>query len=112
MRIITGKEAYLYGTTFALIKEQMQISRKGLQAFQGLSGRWRQARFNSRDKKIISFLEKIIVNKQKQLGSIDSAYQDFIKDLEFIDTDINVWGDIGSDEISYIFELLEYLQGQ
>ena len=98
------KEIYLYGTLLALIREQLESVDK---VSGGKLGFWGKNRMQARNKEIDKFLRKIIEHKFGQ-GFSDPLEQ-ILSDLELIRNDNNVWGDISTNQLEYISNILNSL---
>lgn len=98
-----AKDTYLYGTLFALVKEQLDAI--DLQISGGL-GMWAKMRFQSRTKEIEKFVRKILKRKIANHG--EQALQLVIDDLEHIESNKELWSDVSSAQIEYVRNILRY----
>ncbi len=103
-RRLDKKETYLYGTFFALVKEQLGAVDK---ATDGLLGWWGKRRVQARNQAMGKFVKKILTHKAGKRAEDPMA--DFVKDLEFIELDDRVWGDIEPRQLEYVRDVLGFL---
>jgi len=100
---LESKENYLYGTLFALVKEQLDTI--DVQISRGL-GMWAKMRFQARTKEIGKFVTKILKLKKARYG--DKAVPIFLDDLEYIESDEELWNDVTSGQVEYVRNILRY----
>lgn len=91
------KEAYLYGTYFALIREQLVALNKLANGKLGFRGK---NRASARTEEIGKFLENI-VNYKLQAG-VTVPLQQMKEDLSHIEQDTRVWDDIRKEEVEFL----------
>ncbi len=103
-RMFDNKEIYLYGTFFALVKEQLGAIDR---AADGRLGWWGKGRVNARNQAMGKFVKKILKYKLSK-GSADPMAE-FLHDLEFIEHDNRVWGDIESRQLEYVRDVIGFL---
>ena len=94
-------ELYLWGTLFALVKEQLEAINK---AATGSLGIWGRSRMQARNKELEKFLKKLIEHKISSYG-VD-VMGALLKDIEFIKQDNQIWGDVSTSELEYVQSLL------
>ncbi len=99
---LDNKEAYLYGTLFALIQEQLEALEK---LASGNIGFWAKNRIPGRGKVIDKFALKIINYKISKGGGHMTT--EIYKDIEFIDGDYRVWADITKQQLNIIRDIFD-----
>lgn len=99
-----SKNLYLWGTLFALVREQLDAVDNQVG---GRLGQWGKARFHSRSTQIQKFLFKLYERKFQTHGYF--AAQALAEDLQNIEQNKNTWKGITIHEITYIRNMLSYL---
>ena len=100
------KETYLWGTLLALVREQLDaINKDSSLGFLGKS------RMQSRNKAMIKFVKKLCKHKISKFGESPTfpPHSDkLLQDLQFIEQDTQVWGNVDSGQLEYVSKMLAF----
>jgi hypothetical protein len=98
---LDSTEVYLYGTLFALVKEQLDAVNRHAE---GKLGFWGKGRIQPRTRTITKFLIRVLQHKQSAHGG--DAIQRIADDLDFMVVDRGLWKDVAVEQVEYIRGIL------